>query len=47
MATIIVNGKEVTKEEFTKLQEEVKNNKAKKLKKISETEYRLLEKLNG
>lgn len=44
---IKVQGKEVSKEEFIKLKEDMSNDPSKKLKKISETEYTILQKING
>lgn len=44
---IKVNGKEVSKEEFKKIQEETMNNKKVKLKEVSPNEYKKLELMQG
>jgi hypothetical protein len=44
---IKVKGKEVSQEEFNKLQEDISKDKNKKLKKISESEYTVIQKLEG
>lgn len=44
---IIVNGKETTKEEFKKIQEEVSNNKKEKLKEVSPNNFKILKLMNG
>ena len=44
---IKVQGKEISKEEFSKLQEDIAKEGNKKLKKISESEYVILQKMNG
>lgn len=45
--SIKLKGKEISKEEFEKLQEDISKDKNKKLKKISESEYTIIQKLEG
>lgn len=44
---IDVDGKKLSDEDFKKLQEQINEDKTKKLKKIKENEYRTLVKMNG
>jgi hypothetical protein len=44
---IKVQGKQISKEEFKSLEEAINKDKNKKLKKISESEYTVLQKLEG
>lgn len=44
---IKVQGKQISKEEFKILEETINKDKNKKLKKISESEYTVLQKLEG
>jgi len=47
MKKIIVDGKEVTKEEFKKIQEQISSNKKVKLKEVSTGVYKTLQLMNG
>jgi len=42
-----VQGKEMSKDEFIRFQEDLSKDSTKKLKKISESEYTVLQKMNG
>lgn len=45
--TIAVNGNMVTESEFQKIEENVNNDKSKKLKEVSEKNFKILDKMNG
>lgn len=47
MEKVIVDGKEVTKEEFKKIQEQISSNKKVKLKEVSNGVYKTLELMQG
>jgi hypothetical protein len=47
MDTIQVNGTNMDVSEFEKMKEDISKDKSKKLKKINENEYKVLEKMNG
>ena len=47
MKKIIVDGKEVTKEELKKIQEQISSNKKVKLKEVSTGVYKTLQLMNG
>ncbi|MCX7759242.1 MAG: hypothetical protein N2169_06520 [bacterium] len=44
---IQLDGKLIDKSEFDKIKEDIEKNKTKKLKKIRENEYKILEKMYG
>lgn len=44
---IKVSGQELSAEEFIKFSEDIQKDKTKKLKKISESEYTVLQKMQG